>query len=128
VNPNAVQAQPMLLVASASLNLIDNENKEKYNAFAIRKTKVPPKTMQRIQISQMIEPVGDKSEIWFAIPSDGIPENLLCEEQIISYEKREGFIWITNNHENNTITIKKGTCLGKIQVISENDLDRWENS
>ena len=48
VNPDAVQAQPMLLADSASLNLIDNENKEKYYGFAIPKTKVPPKTMQRI--------------------------------------------------------------------------------
>jgi hypothetical protein len=145
-NPNAVQAQPMSLADSASLNLIDNENKEKYYGFAIRKTKVPnenkekyygfairktkvpPKTMQRIQISQMIEPVDSKSEIWLAIPSNEIPEKLSCEEQIISYSKGECFIWVTNNHENDTTTIKKGKCLVQIQVISENDLDRWENS
>ena len=83
--------------------------------------------MQKIQISQMIEPVVSKSEIWFATPSE-IPENLLCKEQIISYDKGEGFIWVTNNHEKNTITIKKGTCLVQIQVLSENDLNRWENS
>ena len=100
---------------SASMNLINNENKEQYYGFAIRKTKVPPKTMQKIQISQMIEPVVSKSEIWFATPSE-IPENLLCEEQIISYDKGEGFIWVTNNHENYTFTIKKGTCLVQIQV------------
>ena len=61
-------------------------------------------------------------------PSNEIPENILCEEQIISYDKGEGFFGVTNNHENDTITIKKGTCLVQIQVLSENDLNKWENS
>jgi hypothetical protein len=66
----------------------------------------------------MTEPVNDNSEIWFEDPSDEIPENLLCEEQIVSYEKGEGFIWVTNTHEKDTIPIKKGTCLVQIQITS----------
>jgi hypothetical protein len=69
---------------SASMNLIDNNSEEKLYRFTIRKTKIPPKTMQRIQISQMIEPVDSKTEIWLVIPSNEIPENLLCEEQTAS--------------------------------------------
>ena len=41
-------------------------NDEKYYGFVVRKTKIPPKSMQRVQISQMLEPVNDKNEIWVA--------------------------------------------------------------
>ena len=92
VKPNVTPQDAAMTQHSASMNLIDNNSEEKYYGLAIRKTKIPPKTMQRIQISQMIEPVDSKSEIWLAIPSNEIPENLLCEEQIISYDKGEGFI------------------------------------
>ena len=84
VKPNVTPQDAAMTQHSASMNLIDNNSEEKLYGFAIRKTKIPPKTMQRIQISQMIEPVYSKSEIWLAIPSNEIPENLLCEEQTIS--------------------------------------------
>ena len=35
---------------------------------------------------------------------------------------------MTNTHENDTITLKKGTCLVEIQVISECELNEWKNS
>jgi hypothetical protein len=43
------------------------------------------------------------------------------------YEKGEGFIWLTNTHKNGTITLKKGTCLVEIQVISECELNEGKN-
>jgi hypothetical protein len=76
----------------------------------------------------MIEPINDKNEIWIATPIEDIPKNLTCEEQIINYEKGEGYIWITNTHENDVINLKKGTCLVEIQVVSEADLDDWKKS
>ena len=84
INLNAVPLQQTpqaedLTQPSANLNLIEN--------FAVRKTKIPPKTMQRVQISLMVTPVNDNSEIWFTSPFRGNPENLFCEEQIILYEK-----------------------------------------
>jgi hypothetical protein len=113
---------------NTNLNLIENKLEEKYYVFSVRKTIIHPNTMRTVQISQTIEPVNDKSKIWFASPLEEITENLLCEEQIISYEKGEGFIWLTNTHENNTITIKKGICLVEIQLISEHELDKRKYS
>jgi hypothetical protein len=86
INPSTVPLQPTpkaedLTQPSANLNLIENNSEEKYYGFAVRKTKIPPKKMQRVQISQMVTPVNDNSEIWFASPCRGNPENLFCEEQ-----------------------------------------------
>jgi hypothetical protein len=133
INLNVVPLQPTPLVEdltqrNANLNLIENNSEEKYYGFAMRKTKIPPKTMQRVQISQMVIPVNDNSEIWFTSPSEEIPVNLFYGEQIILYEKGEGFIWLTYTHENYTITVKRGTCLVEIQVIFERELDEWKNS
>ena len=94
----------------------------------MRKTKIPPKSMQRVQISQMLEPVNDKNEIWVASPSEDLPKYVVCEEQIINYEKGEGYIWVTNTHENDLITLSKGTCLVEIQIVSEADINNWKNS
>ena len=48
------------------------------------KTKIPQKSMQRVQISQMLEPTNDKNEIWVASSLEDIPKNLTCEEQVIN--------------------------------------------
>ena len=53
----------------------------------------------------MLEPTNDKNEIWIASPLEDIPKNLTCEEQIINYEKGEGYIWVTNTHANDLITL-----------------------
>ena len=79
--------------------------------------------MQRVQISQMLEPTNDKNEIWIASPLEDIPKNITCEEQIINYEKGEGYIWVTNTHANDQITLSKGTCLVEIQTVSETDIN-----
>ena len=110
------------------LNSIKEENNEKYYGFVVRKIKIPPKSMQRVQITQMLEPVNDKNEIWVASPSEDLPKYVVCEEQIINYEKGEGYIWVTNTHENDLITLSKGTCLVEIQVVSETDINNWKSS
>jgi hypothetical protein len=51
INLNAVPLQPTPLAKdltqpNANLNLIENNSEEKYYGFAVRKTKIPPKTMQ----------------------------------------------------------------------------------
>jgi predicted transcriptional regulator YdeE len=61
INLNAVPLQPTrqaedLMQPSANLKLIENDSEEKYYGFAVRKTKIPPKTMERVQISQMVTP------------------------------------------------------------------------
>ena len=112
--------------ANNILNSIEENNNEKYYGFVVRKTKVPPKSMQRVQISQMLEPVNDKNEILVASSAD-IPKYILREEQIINYEKGEGYIWITNTHENDLITLSKGTRLVEIQVVLEADINNWKN-
>ena len=43
-----------------SLNSIKENHNEKYYGFVVRKTTIPPKSMQRVQISQMLEPINDK--------------------------------------------------------------------
>jgi hypothetical protein len=110
------------------LNSINTKTSGKYYGFLVRKTKIPPKSMQRVQISQTIEPINGKNEIWIALPIEDIPKNLTCEEQIINYKKGEGYIWITNPHENDVINLKKGTCLVEIQVVSEVDVNNWKKS
>ena len=105
---------------------MEENSNEKYYGFAIRKTKIPPKSMQRVQISQMLEPVNDKNEIWVASPSEDIPKYITGEEQIINYEKGEGYIWVTNTHENDLIILSKGTCLVEIQVVSEANINNLE--
>ena len=105
------------------LNLIEENHKEKYYEFLVRKTKIPPESMQKVQISQMLEPTNDKNEIWIASPLEDIPKNITCEEQIINYEKGEGYIWVTNTHANDQITLSKGTCLVEIQRVSETDIN-----
>ena len=73
----------------------------------MRKTKIPPKSRQRVQISQMLKPTNDKNEVWAESPLEHIPKNLTCEEQMINYEKGEGHFWITNTHANDLIAVKK---------------------
>ena len=84
--------------------------------------------MQRKQISQMIEPINDKNEIWVASPLKDVPKYITCEEQIINYEKGKGYIWVMNTHASDMITLIKGSCLVEIQVVSETDINNWKNS
>ena len=120
--PTSVEI-PKIKSADNILNLIEEKHDENYYGFVVRKTKIPPKSMQRIQISQMLELINDKNEIWVASPLEDIPKNITCEEQIINYEKSEGYIWVANTHANDLITLSKGTCLVEIQVISEPDIN-----
>ena len=87
-----------------------------------------PQNQCRVQISQMLEPTNDKNEIWIASPLEDIPKNITCEEQIINYEKGEGYIWVTNTYANDLITLNKETCLVKIQVVSETDINNLKKS
>ena len=82
----------------------------------------------RVQISQMLEPINDKNKIWVASLSEDIQKYITCEEQIINYEKGEGYIWVTKTHENDLITLSKGTCLIEIQVVSEANINNLKNS
>ena len=50
------------------LNSIEENNNEKHYGFVVRKAKIPSKSMQRVQTSQMLEPINDKNEIWVASP------------------------------------------------------------
>ena len=114
--------------AESILNSMKENNNEKYYGFAVRKTKIPPKSMQRVQISQMLEPINDKNEIWVASPLEDIPKYITCEEQIINYEKGEDYIWVTNTLASDMITLSKGTCLVEIQVVSETDINNWKKA
>ena len=119
---------PRKKTAENILNSIEENNNEKYYGFVVRKTKIPAKSMQRVQISRMLEPINDKNEIWVASPSEDIPKYIICEEQIINYEKGEGYIWVTNTHANDMITLSKGTYLVEIQVLSETDINNLKNA
>jgi hypothetical protein len=57
------------------LKSINTKTSGKYYGFLVRKSKFPPKSMQRVQISQMIAPINDKKEIWIASPIEDIPKN-----------------------------------------------------
>jgi hypothetical protein len=104
------------------LNPVNNKT-EKYYGFSVRKVKIPPKSMQRIQLSQMLEPTNDKDEIWIASPSEENEyKDLACEEQTINYEKGKAYIWVTNTHDNDTITLKNCAYVVEIQLTSETSI------
>ena len=79
--------------------------------------------MQKVQISQMLEPTNDKNEIWIASPLEDIPKKYNMREQIINCEKGEGYIWVTNTHANDLITLSKGTSLVEILTVSKTDIN-----
>ena len=54
------------------LNSVDKNFEEKYYGFLVRKTKIPPKSMQRDQILQKLEPANDKNKIWAGSPLEDI--------------------------------------------------------